>query len=151
MAYPEMNSHRRVVITGMGVVAANGCDLPTCEADAILVNCGVTHVAPAWLAALRPGGRLLVPVTASADASGIGTGAMFKITRERDHFAAAFVSAVGIFPCAGGRSDVLNAKLLAKSKASWREVSSIRIEPHDEEPSCWLHATACLSTTSRAA
>ena len=132
------------------VVAANGCNLPTREVDAIFVNCGVTHPAPAWLDALCNGGRLLVPVTASVEASGIGTGAMFMITREHDRFAAAYVSNVGIFPCAGGRSDVLNAKLLAKPKASWREVSSIRIEPHSEEPSCWLHAAACLSTTSTA-
>src|SRR6185295_14848764 len=80
------------------VVAANGCDLPTREVDAILVNCGVTHPAPAWLTALRNGGRLLVPVTASADATGAGRGAMFMITREHDHFDAAYVSGVGIFP-----------------------------------------------------
>ena len=128
------------------VVAANGCDSPTREVNAIFVNCGVTHPAPAWLDALCDGGRLLVPVTASAEASGVGTGAMFMITRENDRFAAAYVSNVGIFPCAGGRSDALNAKLLAKPEASWREVSSIRIEPHSEEPSCWLHAAACLST-----
>ena len=74
------------------VVAANGCDLPTREVDAIFVNCGVTHPAPAWLDALCNGGRLLVPVTASAEASGVGTGAMFMITREHDRFAAAYVS-----------------------------------------------------------
>ena len=102
------------------VVAANGCDVPARKVDAIFVNCGVTHPAPAWLAALRNDGRLLVPVTVSVDTSGVGTGAMFMITREHDHFDAAYVSAVGIFPCAGGRSDVLNAKLLAKSGASWR-------------------------------
>jgi len=120
------------------------------EVDAILVNCGVTHPVPVWLAALATGGRALVPVTASANASGIGTGAMFMIAREHDHFDVAYVSPVGIFPCAGGRSDALNAKLLAKPEASWREVRSIRLEPHDEEPSCWLHAAACLSTASRA-
>jgi len=134
----------------VSVVAANGCDLRTREVDAILVNCGVTHPVPVWLAALATGGRALVPVTASANASGIGTGAMFMIAREHDHFDVAYISPVGIFPCAGGRSDALNAKLLAKPEASWREVRSIRLEPHDEEPSCWLHAAACLSTASRA-
>jgi len=135
----------------VAVVPANGCDLATGEVDAILVNCGVTHPAPAWLVALRNGGRALVPVTASANASGIGTGAMFMITREHDHFDASYVSRVGIFPCAGGRSDVLNAMLLAKPEASWQQVRSIRIEAHDEEPTCWLHAAVCLSTTARAA
>jgi len=43
--------------------------------DAILVNAGVTHPQLAWLDALVPGGRLILPVTATIPAMGpIGKG-----------------------------------------------------------------------------
>ncbi len=111
-----------------------------------VVNCGVTHPPRAWLTCLRVGGRLLLPITASSSEGAAGVGAMYFVTRAHEGFRATYLSGVGIFPCAGGRSAELNARLLGKAKASWRNVRSFRLEQHDEAPSCWLHtSTCCLS------
>jgi len=114
--------------------------------DAMFVNCGVTHPAIHWLTSLRVGARLLMPVTAAPEANGIGRGAMYAATRHSDGIAVRFVSRVGIFPCAGQRSDELNRELLAKNADSWGDVRTLRMDRHTKEPSCWLHgAECCLS------
>jgi protein-L-isoaspartate(D-aspartate) O-methyltransferase len=128
----------------------DGCELPFGECDAIFVNCGVTHPSLAWLTRLRMNGRLLLPVTASSDETGIGRGAMFLITRRAVGFAVRYLSPVGIFPCSGGRSEALNQTLLAKTKESWRNVQSIRIDQHVEDRSCWLHTDMCCLSESPA-
>ena len=130
------------------VLPANGCELPFGECDAIFVNCGVTHPLLAWLTRLRMNGRLLLPVTASPNATGIGGGAMFLITRRAFGFAVRYLSPVGIFPCLGGRSEALNQALLDKTKDSWRNVQSVRIDPHVEDHSCWLHTDMCCLSES---
>lgn len=121
----------------------DGCELPFAECDAIFVNCGVTHPLPAWLTRLRMNGRLLLPVTASSDETGIGFGAMYLITRRGLGFAVHYLSPVGIFPCSGGRSEALNQALLDKAKESWRNVRSVRMDRHAEDGSCWLHTDMC--------
>jgi len=123
-----------------------GDSIAACSVDAMLVNCGVTHANVDWLKWIRDGGRLLFPVTA-AGADGIGHGAMYLASRHREKFPVRYISGVGIFPCAGQRSSGLNRQLLAKDKASWRDVRALRIDSHVEERGCWLHtAECCLST-----
>ena len=63
----------------------DGTDVPPESVDAILVNAGMTHPHESWLNALRPGGRLLVPLTFTVPAMGpIGKGVMTLITRNGD-------------------------------------------------------------------
>jgi protein-L-isoaspartate(D-aspartate) O-methyltransferase len=115
-------------------------------ADAILVNCGATHPHQAWIDALRPNGRLLVPITTSENASGIGGGAMFLVTRELGAYDARRVSSVGIYPCAGARDPALNERLARKDAADWASVRSLRRDPHEPDHTCWLHVPGrCLS------
>ena len=47
------------------VIAANGFTHEPEHADAIVVNAGVTDIAPAWLDALEETGKLLVPLRSS--------------------------------------------------------------------------------------
>jgi protein-L-isoaspartate(D-aspartate) O-methyltransferase len=75
--------------------------------DVIIVNAGVTHPAPSWLDALKPGGRLLLPLTADD-----GAGFYFRIERREDGFSACAISRVGIFHCGGAGRDAASGKRL---------------------------------------
>ena len=56
--------------------------------DAIFVNAGATHPRPIWLDRLRPGGRLLLPLTAARDETSSGMGFVLKVTRDGDRYPA---------------------------------------------------------------
>jgi protein-L-isoaspartate(D-aspartate) O-methyltransferase len=73
-------------------------DLP--NADAIYVNAAATHPLPAWLEALKAGGRLLFPLQAAHS-----TGAMLLITRPEggDAWPARFLTSVVFIPCEGAQ------------------------------------------------
>jgi protein-L-isoaspartate(D-aspartate) O-methyltransferase len=53
--------------------------------DAILINAGMTHPHEAWLAALRPGGRMVLPLTCAFPQMGptIGKGMVLVLTDRR--------------------------------------------------------------------
>lgn len=125
------------------LVSARGADLAGDSADAILVNCGVTEPPSSWLSALRMGGRMAVPITASPDGTGAGTGAMFLFVREPRGIAIHHVSVAAFFPCAGARDKAMNAKLLDKPEEDWLAPRSVRTDPHAEDSSCWLHSSRC--------
>ena len=128
------------------VFDGDGGELGAGAVDAIFVNAGTTHPRAIWTDSLRCGGRLLLPITASHDSSGIGIGGMFLVTRESAGFAAELVSPVGIFPCLGSRDPRLNAELSRKQGPDWRAVRSLRPEPHEPDDTCWLHTLeGCLS------
>jgi len=127
------------------VIAADGALFDPGPVDVIVVNAGATQPMPVWLAALLPGGRLLLPLTAEG-----GLGTVFRIERlaTPDAFAAAAVSGVRIFPCSGARSAPA-ARLLARALADGgqRFVRALRLDPHAREDTCWLHGDGyCLST-----
>ena len=115
--------------------------------DAILVSAGVTHPLPNWLDALKPGGRLLVPLTTDMGGGTIGKGWMLKIEQTERHFAARFGGIVAIYHCTGARSAAM-VPLLQKAFTSWgfAEVKRLRRDQHLADSGCWLHAdTWCLS------
>ena len=86
-------------------VSAVGRPLP--EANAIYVSAGATVLPDEWLDALRPAGRLVVPLTPAA-----GPGAMLLATRNSpDCFDARFICAAMFIPCVGGRDDASAARL----------------------------------------
>ena len=114
--------------------------------DAILINAGVTHPQSFWLDSLRPGGRLLLPLTAADDEGGTA-GGVLKIKRQHAGFAASFITRVGIFPCQGSRDAKLNQRLKkAFDLGDWKSVRSFRRDSHEPADTCWLHAdNFCLS------
>jgi protein-L-isoaspartate O-methyltransferase len=116
---------------------------------AVFVNSGATHPQPIWLDSLHMGGRLLLPITATAG-NNTGQGGMFLITRHREGFAAACVSQVAIFSCVGSRDSNLEQELSMK-RGSESRVRSLRRDVHERDETCWLHTRdGCLSTLSLA-
>jgi protein-L-isoaspartate(D-aspartate) O-methyltransferase len=119
--------------------------------DAILINAGVTHPLDAWLDALAPGGRMILPMTASMPAMGpIGKGFVFLIQRDGDALTARLSGFVAIYSAVGVRDDALNASLgkaMMAGPQKAQTVARLRRDPHDSEASCWLHAPGfCLSS-----
>jgi protein-L-isoaspartate(D-aspartate) O-methyltransferase len=132
----------------VAVVAGDGSEHDPGPSDAIFVNAGATHPRAVWLDSLRPGGRLLIPLTVAIDASGHGRGGILKVTRRPGGLEACFISEVGIFPCIGARDPDANDLLQAAFRRhTWESVQSLRRDPHDATEHCWLHVRGvCLST-----
>jgi protein-L-isoaspartate(D-aspartate) O-methyltransferase len=118
--------------------------------DGILINAGVTHPRDAWLDALKPGGRLILPLTATMPQMGpIGKGPMVVITRREDGaFDARILSFVAIYSAENLRDESLNAALgQAMSRGMFAPLKRLRRDVHEREAACWLHAeTICITT-----
>jgi protein-L-isoaspartate(D-aspartate) O-methyltransferase len=116
------------------------------------VNAGVTHPQRSWLEALAPGGRMVVPLTASMPAMGanLGKGVMVLLTRDASgELAARMVSMVAIYSGVGLRDDVLNARLgEAMSRSAFPRLKRLRLDQHEPSAGCWLHGDGfCFSLT----
>jgi protein-L-isoaspartate(D-aspartate) O-methyltransferase len=125
-----------VVVHGDGSLHQPG------QADLIVVNAGVTSPPAIWLDGLRPGGRLLLPLTLDDR-----QGAIFLITRRGDDYEARVLRGIEIFPCASARDLEGDARLRV---ASWKRsptcVRFLRRDGHEVDAACWLHADSfCLS------
>ena len=82
---PELAARARANLRSwphVDVIAGDGAIDNPGPSDALLVNAGATHPRAVWLDAVRPGGRLLVPLTVATEPSGHGSGGMLKITRQ---------------------------------------------------------------------
>lgn len=118
--------------------------------DVIFVNAGATQVQASWIEQLRVRGRLLVPLTVGIPGMEAGLGHMLLVTRHRDGHAARFISPVGVFHCAGARTE-RGEELLRQAYASGGEdtVRSLRRDTHAPDGQCWLHGSgSCLSRRS---
>lgn len=105
------------------------------EADAIYVNASAVRPSPAWLAALRPGGRLMFPLHAPG-----GFGAMLRVTRPHggDAWPAAFVSRAGFIGCSGMQDQEEGDRLAeAFAGGGWQEVRTLRTDDAPDS-SCWF-------------
>jgi protein-L-isoaspartate(D-aspartate) O-methyltransferase len=118
--------------------------LPEC--DVIYVSAGATGPLDSWLDALRPGGRLLVPVT-----PGQGAGAMLLVTRSSaDRFDARFVCRALFIPCAGARDEETAQRLTeAFKREDFKGVKSLRRHTPPDE-SCWCAGPSWWLSTSGA-
>ena len=110
----------------------SGAEGPLPECDVLYVNAGATHPLAVWLDALRPNGRLSVPLTPAE-----GYGAMLLITKQDSGYAARFLLQVQFVPCIGAR-DEATAQKLAKAfrNGKWSKVKSLH---RNDEPdgTCW--------------
>jgi protein-L-isoaspartate(D-aspartate) O-methyltransferase len=125
------------------VVHADGSRGPFEPADVIVVSAGATHPLPAWLAAVKPSGKLLLPLTSTR-----GPGTMAHLTRaSADLFAATLEGSV-FFVDFGGARDPAVSTALAKAlrRDEGASVRSLRCDVHVQEESCWLHGNGwCFS------
>lgn len=145
---PSLAERARANLTpapNVRIVTADGAAFDPGPVDVIVVNAGATHLLPVWLDALMPDGRMLLPLTAEN-----GSGTVFRIDRlaEPGRFSAAAVSGVGIYPCAGARTPEAARRLgRALGEGGQRFVRALRLDPHPQDASCWLHASDyCLSS-----
>jgi protein-L-isoaspartate(D-aspartate) O-methyltransferase len=129
------------------VVCGDGSIYDSGSVDAILVNAGATTPCTIWLDNLKPGGRLLVPLTISQPPNNMGTGMMLSVKREKNGYAARFIFPVTIYHCFGSRDDEANNQLRTFiMQGKWRAVQSLRRDVHEIEDSCCLHGkNICLS------
>ena len=106
----------------VSVTRGDGTKLPDAPVDAIYVNFGVERPADAWIAGLKPGGRLVLPLGTPRRPDKAFTsiaGGGFCITRENDGFAAAylgpcyFVGAEGGFAASESDREALKAAFKA--------------------------------------
>jgi protein-L-isoaspartate(D-aspartate) O-methyltransferase len=129
------------------VVRGDGMDLAPAAFDAIFVNAGATHVPPTWVAALRPGGRLLAPLTVDVPGMDVGLGQMLLVTQVPGGYDARFVSPVGVYHCAGARTAEGESSLRrAYAGGDEQTVRQLRLDDHPSDERCWLHSPSyCLS------
>jgi protein-L-isoaspartate(D-aspartate) O-methyltransferase len=118
--------------------------------DAILVNAGVTHPLAWWLDALVPGGRMVLPITASMKAMGptIGKGLLTLATKRDDAtFDLRPVTFVAIYSAVSIRDEALGDELgKAMARMPFPPLKRLRRDPHEPAATCWLHAPDfCLS------
>ena len=125
------------------VIHADGSRGPFEPADVIVVSAGATHPLPAWLAAVKPSGKLLFPLTSTR-----GPGTMAHLTRaSADHFAAMLEGSVFFVDFSGARDPAVSSELArALERDEGAGVRSLRCDVHVKEESCWLHGNGwCFS------
>lgn len=127
----------------VAVVHADGARGSFNPADSIVVSAGATHPLPAWLAALKPEGKLLFPLTPAR-----GPGAMAYLTRKgADVFAATLCGSVFFVDFEGARDTAIGNELAhALKRDHGSSVRSLRCDAHERDDSCWLHGNGrCFS------
>jgi len=127
-------------------VEAGDAASPEGPFDAIFVNAGCTHPRPQWLAALAPGGRMMIPLTMHLPGLPHGVGGMVRLERRDPRWPATIVSQVGMYDCSNARDPENEAELrkLAAGAASVKPTAAV-IEPHERGDACLAHLSSiCL-------
>jgi protein-L-isoaspartate(D-aspartate) O-methyltransferase len=117
------------------VLNANGSSILPDPADMIIASAGATHPLPAWLDALNPHGRLLLPMTAEDQ-----WGGMLLVTRQSDDaYAARFLRPAGFIEFTGARDPEISSRLAAAFRRDrGTSVRSLRRAPVEPDETCWL-------------
>jgi protein-L-isoaspartate(D-aspartate) O-methyltransferase len=145
----------RINLSPLGWVEARvgtGVELGGESFDVILVNAGMSHPHDAWLRALRPGGRMLLPLTVPVQGT-IGKGLVLLIsdTGRSDALDVQVVALVGIYSALGIRDEALGARLgmamgTMLMPGQWPALIALRRDRHEPSASCWFHGeTFCLT------
>ena len=120
--------------------------------DAVLVNAGLTHPLESWLDAVKPGGKLVLPLTATMAAMGptIGKGIVLLLTKQDSgDFAVRLLGFAAIYSAIGVRDAGMNdqlGKAMMAGPMRWQGITRFRRDTHERSESCWLHgSTFCLS------
>lgn len=119
---------------------ASDASAPVGPFDAIFVNAGCTHPRTEWLAALAPGGRLVIPLTARAPGLPHSIGSMVRAERRDPRWPASIVSQVGMYECVNARDPALEGELrkLVGFTAAVKPTAAV-VEPHERGAACLVH------------
>ena len=128
------------------VVSGDGSCYDPGPVDAIFVNAGVMFPASLWLDRLKPGGRLVYPLTFDAEAG--GKGCMLLVTRQGASYAVSCIGFVMIYSCTSLRDAALNGPITKQlSSGKIFSVKSLRRDAHEADDTCLVHARdSCLSS-----
>lgn len=108
--------------------------------DGMFINAGATHARPEWLAALVPGGRLVVPLTMQLPNSEHAGGVVVRVVRtEGERWPLKIVSQVGIFPCTGARDPANEAELRNLWRGGFKALRWLETRPHERGEACMAH------------
>lgn len=116
------------------------------ELDRVFASCGMAAIPRKWVEALRPDGRMLLPMTGR-----IGGGLLFHIRRNRDsaYYSAVPLNSVLFYPCLGLRQkDQVATFDAALRDGRALSVRSLRLDPHPPGNDCWLHSESCCLSTA---
>jgi protein-L-isoaspartate(D-aspartate) O-methyltransferase len=123
-------------------VQGDGSTLPLDPADVILVNAGAARPLDLWLDALKPGGRLILPLCAPdklPNGAPMTRGGIFLIERDADGFAATHKSPVGIYPCFGASGPDAEARLAeAFQRGGMDKVRRLHRTDDVAPDACWV-------------
>jgi protein-L-isoaspartate(D-aspartate) O-methyltransferase len=115
--------------------------------DLIIASAGATHPLLSWIDALKPGGRLLFPMTTDRG----GPGAMLLVTRRAaDEFAARFLCRAGFIDLKGARNQKASRRLeAALDRDRGAAVKSLRRDTtrRMRRAGCMARGGACLDQT----
>jgi protein-L-isoaspartate(D-aspartate) O-methyltransferase len=114
--------------------------------DVVYVNAGITQPSWSWLDALRPGGRLLFPLTPAG-----GFGAMLLVHKPEvggTAWPARFVCRAGFIACEARQDNDTGRRLTAAfDQGGWQEVRSLRLD-NKPDATYWVRSDDWwLSTT----
>jgi len=111
--------------------------------DMIYCSAGMGDIPLAWIEALRPGGRMILPITGAHDHGAVF---LFRKTGADGPLAANVQSFTRYYPCLGTRDAESVEQLTSAFRRPVSSVASLRLDPHAPEKQCWLHRDHwCLS------
>jgi protein-L-isoaspartate(D-aspartate) O-methyltransferase len=115
------------------IISAAGGDVPLPKADVLYVNAAATHPLPAWLDALKLGGRLIFPLSPDKEA-----GCMLLIVRLGEtKYAAGAVIGAAFTPCIGARNEAMSEVLAqAMKRQPMTAIKSLR-RNNSPDASAW--------------
>jgi protein-L-isoaspartate(D-aspartate) O-methyltransferase len=130
------------------LISGDGGEYDPGPVDVIFINAGVTHPRSLWLDRLKPGGRLLFPITFDTG-DGVGKGCMVLVKHDGDTYPARSASFVMIYSCTSVRDKELNGAILKQlSSGKLMGIKSLRRDAHESSESCLVHgADFCLSSS----
>lgn len=126
---------------------ALSCFLP--PVDVVFASAGSSIIPRRWVDALRPGGRMVLPITGSTN---IGLSYVIRKTDDPIWLTAQPKELVRFYPCIGTRDQQAVAAVdAAIADPRGLSVKSLRLDGHDREAGCWLHGRGwCLTRAEKA-
>lgn len=130
------------------VIEGNAFDSELKDCDVIVLSAGVSHFPIAWVDALLPNGRLMLPLTVdgewplpgnSAETWKGGWGQILLVTRRANGFSAKFVRPCGFTNCVGGHDADVDKRLReAYARGDAKLVRSLRNGAEPRDDTCWF-------------